>query len=145
MNKIFKIGLIGVFSLFFSCNGNISLPIEEGIYFGTFAVEHYDSYAPTDWSSKGTVTLELKNGRYTYNSDIPPKLCSGNYSIINDKIVFDREGGTEGVSPYFDICLRLDGEYDYTFNGKRLKFSAIRHCNGNYENDINYKYDLKKQ
>ena len=43
MNKIIKIGIIGLFSLFHNCNKSeeISKPIEEGIYSGTFTVEYF--------------------------------------------------------------------------------------------------------
>ena len=96
------------------------------------------------WSSSGTTTLELKNGKYTYISDIPPKICSGNYLISKDKIIFVSDKGIEYtdlniVSPYFDINLILAGEYDYTFNGKQLKFTAIKDYVGHYE------YDFRKQ
>ena len=145
MNKIIKVGIIGLFSLFHGCNKSeeISKPIEEGIYSGTFTVEYFVDMRE-GWSSSGTATLEIKNGKYTYISDIPPKLCSGNYSISNDKIIFDSDKGTDYpdlniVSAYFDTNLILTGEYDYTFNGNRLKFSAIKNYVGLYE------YDFGKQ
>jgi len=119
-----------------------SLPIEEDIYSGTFTVEYFVDMRE-GWSSSGTVMLELKNGKYTYTSDIPPKLSSGSYSISNDKIIFDRDRGPEYpdlhiVPPYCDINLIPDGEYDYTFDGKRLKFSANKIYAGYYE------YNLEK-
>ena len=145
MSKIFKIGIIGIFSLFISCNKSEESfkPIEEGIYLGNFTIEYFVDMRE-GWSSSGTSTLELKNGKYTYTSDIPPKLCSGNYSVINGKIIFDSDGMTEYpdlnyVAPYCDINLRLDGEYDYTFDGKRLKCSAIKNDVGHYE------YNLERQ
>ena len=148
MNKIIKVGIIGLFSLFYGCDKSeeISQPIEEGVYFGTFTVEYLVDMRE-GWSSSGTTTLELKNGKYTYISDIPPKSSYGNYIISNDKIIFVSDKGIENtdlniVSPNFDINLILDGEYDYTFNGKQgkqLKFTAIKDYVGHYE------YDLKKQ
>ena len=131
--------------VFTSCNSKseeIFKPIEEGVYFGTFTVEYFVDMRE-GWSSSGTTTLELKNGKYTYTSDIPPKLCSGNYSINNDKIIFESDRtwypDLNNVPPYFDINLILAGEYDYTFTGKRLKFSAMKNDVGHYE------YDFEKQ
>ena len=112
----------------------------EGTYTGTFTVDYFMNMRE-GWSSIGTVTLELMNGKYTYTSDIPPKLYTGNYSISNDKIIFDYDKspeypGLHVVSPYFDINLILNGEYDYTFDGKRLKFSATKNYDGYYEYDL---------
>ena len=103
----------------------------EGIYFGTFTVEYPVDIMREGWNNSGTVTLELKDGKYTYTSDMPPKSCSGTYSINNDKIIFYRDRGAEYpdlyiVPPYFDINLWLNGEYDYTFDGEKLKFSATK-------------------
>jgi hypothetical protein len=145
MNKIFRIGVIGLFSLFLSCNKSeeVSKPLEEGVYFGIFSVEYFVDMRE-GWSNNGTVTLELKNGKYTYTSDVPPMLCSGNYSVRNDKIVFKTDNRTKEpdlqiVSPYFDVNLILDGEYDYIFDGKRLKFSTAKDYAGHYE------FNLEKQ
>ena len=132
--------------VFTSCDSKIEeiyKPIEEGIYSGTFMVEYFVDMRE-GWSSSGTTTLELKNGKYTYTSDVPPKLCSGNYSISNDRIIFDKDRRTEypdlnNVPPYFDVNLWLNGEYDYTFDGKKLKFSVSKNEVGRYE------YDFKKQ
>ena len=117
--------------------------IDDGIYSGTFTVEYF-MVMREGWSNSGTVTLELKNGKYTYTSDVPPILFSGTYSISNGKIIFDRDIEPEysdlyKVSPYFDINLWLNGEYDYIFDGKRLKFSATKGYDGHYE------YNLEKQ
>ena len=148
MNKIFKIGIgiIGIFTLFLSCDkSELPKPIEEGTYFGTFTVK-YSEFADIreGWSSSGTVTLELKGGKYTYNSDIPPKLCSGNYSVSDNNIIFEYDAGPSypdlyQVPPCFDVKLILAGEYAYTFDGKKLNFSATKDYMGDY------KYKLKKQ
>ena len=114
-----------------------------GTYYGTFTVEYLVDMRE-GWSSNGQVTLELKDGKYTYTSDIPPKLCSGNYSISNDKLLFEYESvpnypDLNLVPPYFDIGLIPNGEYDFTFVGNKLIFSAMKDHLGHYE------YSLKKQ
>ena len=120
-------------------NGDVTF----GTYFGTFSVEYFVDMRE-GWSSNGQVTLELKDGKYTYTSDIPPKLCSGNYSISNDKILFEYDSGPSYpdlnlTSPYFDVGLIPNGEYGFTFNGNRLIFSATKDYLGHYE------YNLEKQ
>ena len=134
MNKILKIGVIGLFSLFLSCDksGEISKSLEEGTYSGIFTVT-YSSGKRT-----GETTLKLENGKYicTSNSGRIPAGGSGNYSINNKKITFN---DVNFWTADFDWNLILSGEYDYTFDGKRLVFSANKNEVGNY------KYDLKKQ
>jgi hypothetical protein len=114
-----------------------------GTYYGTFTVEYFVDMRE-GWSSNGQVTLELKDGKYTYTSDIPPKLCSGKYSISNDKILFEYNNGQSYpdlniVPPYFDVGLIPNGEYGFTFDGNRLIFSATKDYLGHYE------YNLEKQ
>ena len=145
MNRyIVVIGVIGFFSLFLSCDRHKEMPkpIEEGTFTGTFTVEYFVEIRE-GWSSSGTTTLELKNGKYTYTSEIPPKLCVGNYSITNDKIVFEYERepsypDLSQVPPYFDVGLIPNGVYDYAFDGKKLSFSVTKIL-GRYE------YNFEKQ
>jgi len=133
MSKILKIGVIGYFLLFLSCNRNdeISKPIEEGTYSGTFTVI-YSSGKRT-----GTTTLSLENGKYicTGNSDRIPAGGSGDYSIKDNKITFN---DVNFWTAEFDWNLILKGEYNYRFNGKELTISASKNEVGYYE------YDLKK-
>jgi hypothetical protein len=106
--------------------------IEEGTYTGTFKVT-YSSGTKT-----GAVTVELNNSNYscTGNPDRIPAGGSGSYSIEKKKITFeDRNYWTAD----FDGNLILDGEYDYTFDGKKLKISANKNSVGYYE------YDLEKK
>ena len=115
-----------------------------GRYSGSFNVEYFEGMRE-DWTDSGTVTLELKNGKYVYDSDIPPTSSSGNYSITNDKIVFKKEPvivppGLYLAPPDFDTNLWLNGEYDFTFDDKMLKFSATKYGNG----VGHYQYDLEK-
>ena len=52
-----------------------SIVFIEGIYFGTITVEYPVDIMREGWNNSGTVTLELKNGKYIYTSDIPPMSC----------------------------------------------------------------------
>ena len=109
-----------------------SISIKEGTYSGTFTVT-YSSGKQT-----GTVKLILENGMYlcSGNADFIPAGGFGTYSIKNDVIVFVDENFW---TANFDWNLILKGEYGYSFNGKKLKFSA-------YKNDVGlYEYDLQKQ
>ena len=104
----------------------------EGIYSGTFTVTY--NFA----KRTGTTTLKLENGKFTCagNLDRIPAGGSGNYSINHDKIVFSDKNFW---SADFDWNLILKGEYEYTFDGKRLKISANKNNVGYYE------YDLEKE
>ena len=144
MNTIFRIGIIGLFTLlFFSCDKREETikpieEIEEGVYSGVFTVTYFVGI-PESWDREsGTATLELKDGRYTCtgNPNRVPAGGSGSYTISNGKITFNAEGGWTAD---FDWNLILMGEYDYTFDGKRFVISADKNEVGNY------KYDLTKQ
>ena len=137
--------------VFTSCNskGATDEGGEDGIYTGTFTVEYPVDIMREGWNNNGTVTLELKNGKYIYTSDIPPKSCSGTYSKSNDKIIFDRDRGIEYpdlhiVPPNFDINLWLNGEYEYSFDRNRLKFSTSKDYADTGKVGY-YEYDLIKQ
>jgi hypothetical protein len=133
MKKFLKIGLIGLSLLFFSCDKNdTNVTVEEGVYSGTFSVKY------SGGSNSGITTLELKNGKFTCTAGTNrfPAGGSGNYTVKNDKIIFE---DVNFWTADFDWNLILNGEYDYTINGKKLKFSADK-------NDVgNYVYDLEKQ
>ena len=116
----------------------ISKPIEESIYSGTFTVKYFVDM-PESWGREnGTTTLELKDGKFisTGNSNRIPAGGSGNYSIINDKIIFQ---DVNAWTADFDWNLILHGEYNFSFDGRRLKISANKNDVGYYE------YDLKKK
>ncbi len=102
-----------------------SLPIEDGTYSGTFTV--------TRGSEKNTrnTSLKLENGTYSCTTR-----GSGNYSVSNNKIIFNDENNWTAD---FDWNLILNGEYDYTFDGKRLHISA------NKDSVAHYEYDLEKE
>ena len=140
MNRIFKIGVIGLFVLFLSCgkSGEFFSSIEEGIYSGTLTVEYFGDMPPKSWwgGGSGKVTLELVDGGFTcsYSSDIPGG-GSGNYSINDNKIIFNEE---HVWTAKFDGGLILNGEYNFSFDGEKLKFSKI------YDGYAHYKYELKR-
>ena len=104
----------------------------EGKYSGIFTVQY------SNFSASGKTSLELKDGKFICigSSNRIPAGGSGNYSVNNNKIIFeDRNFWTAN----FDWNLILNEEYEYTFDVKRLKFSA-------YKNDVGYyEYDLEKE
>ncbi|MBS1578047.1 MAG: hypothetical protein JST29_00230 [Bacteroidetes bacterium] len=104
----------------------------EGTYEVTFTVT-YNLGTQT-----GQTTLELKNGKFSCsgNSNRIPAGGSGIYTFDNGKITFSDENFWTAD---FDWNLILNGQYDYTFDGKKLKISADKNGVGHY------KYDLKKQ
>ena len=83
----------------------------------------------------GETTVELKNGRFSClgNPDMIPAGGTGTCSSDNNKITFTDENFWTAD---FDWNLELDGTYDYTFDGKNLKFSADKNDVGNYSYDL---------
>ena len=134
-------GVIGLFVLFLSCNksGKFSSSIEEGIYYGTLTVEYFGDMPPKSWwrGGSGEMTLELADGRFSciYSSGIPGGGL-GNYSTNDNKIIFNEE---HVWTADFDGGLILNGEYNFTFDGKRLKFSK------SYDGYSRYKYELTRK
>lgn len=144
MRIVFFLPIILAFSsLLFSCNKEAikieeekieDLKIFDGSYTGTFTVQ-YRLAAKT-----GPVTLELNNGKYT---------CSGNYKTIpaggfgtfltkSGTITFNAMGAWPAVGSY-DMNTILNGQYNYSLDGKKLTISAVR-------NNIvgHYEYNLEK-
>lgn len=153
----------------------------EGTYSGTISATHISNMPTKSWLAleeetqlfilqyypllnnppkppiSGNTTLELKDGKFTYNQELLGR-GSGNYSIIGDKIIFNVKEGIcqDGNFPY--LILRLMGEYDYTFDGQNLKIFKetgkgefysiilydIEHIN-DLEYIIYYECDLKKE
>jgi len=141
MNRILKIGIIGLFSLFFSCEKNEeNLPIEDGIYVGTFTVK-YSTRESASWST----SLELKNGKYVSGSDC----FSGSFTVTDNKIIFSGDVLCDlVVTKEFDYTTILGGEYGYTFDGKNLNIFANKNANRpglEYYGVAYYEYDLVKQ
>jgi len=128
MNKIFRFGVIGLFLLFFSCD---KYEYIEGTYSGTFTA----TYNSVTYS--GATIVKLENGKYTCagNPDRIPAGGSGTYSIKGNKITFRDENVWTAE---FNWRLILNGEYNFTFDGKKLKISIGF-------DEAHYEYDLKKQ
>ena len=111
--------------LFTSCSkDNLEYENEiEGVYVGTYTT--INLYRDFSWTA--TPTIELKKGKYTYknlSNGAYYTSGSGNYSIKDNKIIFELISypipmETIGVIEE----LLLIGEYDYTFDGKKLTFS----------------------
>lgn len=124
---------INIFLIIFlsGCNKD-DINLIEGTYKGTFTVT-YNSGTQT-----GQTTLKLMNGKFycSGNSNRIPAGGSGTYTFDNGKITFSDENFWTAD---FDWNLILNGQYDYTFDGKKLKISADKIGVGHY------KFDLKKQ
>ena len=106
-----------------------SKKIEEGTYTGIFTVAY-----PTG-THTGKTTLELQNSKYTCegNANRIPAGGSGAYAIDTDKITFHDENIWTAD---FDWNLILNGTYDYSFDGKKLKISIKKNNVGYYEYDL---------
>ncbi|MCL1849828.1 MAG: hypothetical protein FWF70_00195 [Bacteroidetes bacterium] len=120
--------------LFTNCGSeDDTTSIKNGKYTGIFTVKYSEGDLFGETTLTGETTLKLNNGKYkcTGNPDRIPAGGSGKYSISDNKIIFEDENiwTTE-----FDGRLILDGEYDYTFDGKNLRLSK----------EI-YEYDLLKK
>lgn len=112
-------------------------PDPEAVYSGTFTVK-YQTAIPEQpvVSHSGATTLTLSGGKYscTGNKDRIPAGGSGTYSIKGDKIIFaDQNFWTAD----FDWRLILNGIYDYTIDGTKIKISRA-------DEYASYEYDLKK-
>lgn len=131
MKHILKSIILLIFSGMFSCQKNIN-KITDGTYTGRFTV-YYNSGIKT-----GITSVEFKKGRFVCkgNTDRIPAGGSGSFSIEENKIKFNDENFWTAD---FDWNLVLDGTYNYSFNGKKLLFSA------NKNNVGTYKYDLTRQ
>jgi hypothetical protein len=130
-NKILIPIILSIVTLILGCKKD-NLNIKDGTYKGTFTVT-YSSGTQT-----GQTTLELKKGKFTCsgNSNRIPAGGSGTFSSDKGKITFNDENAWTAD---FDWNLILSGNYDYTFDGKKLIFSADKNNVGNYN------YDLEKQ
>lgn len=132
MRKIYLTFTIFFFAIFLSNCEKEDLEIKEGTYHGTFTVT-YDSGTQT-----GQTTLVLNNGRYTCsgNSNRIPAGGSGTYSFDKDKITFNDENFWTAD---FDWNLILSGEYNFSFDGKKLQIFADKNEVGYYDYEIEKK------
>lgn len=127
MKKIIaKFSLILICGIAFTnCNKNNLVDTDEidGTYIGNYTTTNLTH--GFSWSS--TLTIELKNGKYTYKG-----LADGGYydsgygkfTINGSKIIFEL---LHYDVPMEDIGVidewLLQGEYEYTFKGNKLKLS----------------------
>lgn len=106
--------------------------LKDGIYKGTFKVS-YSSGTQT-----GQTTLEIKDNKFVCsgNPNRIPAGGSGSYSFSNNSITFNDQNVWTAD---FDWNLILNGQCNYTFDGKKLKIIANKNGTGVYE------YELEKQ
>ena len=119
----------------------------DGTYIGSYTTTNL----PRGLSWNNTAAIELKGGKYTYRglsegsfSDIYD--VSGNYSISNNKIIFELESYDGPLVNLVFVegfaLLRLEGEYSYQFNEGKLLFSkAVTSSPEEY----NCKFELYKK
>ena len=125
--------------VFSSCGSDkAELTEKEGIFVGTYSV----TYLSPDPNVNGTMTLELKNGKYSVLGFLHNQAeFSGDYSISDNKITFDvkvwktdyidKDGMT--IAFDFDTYIVPQGEYICTFDGSKLKFSKTHDGFGHYQ------------
>ena len=123
--------------VFTSCSSELTSEelteeLTEGKFSGRFTVKRFAGMPGDYWGAGGnwTATLVLNNGKYTITTG-----GSGNYSLNNGKIIFEDENAW---TCDFDHNLILNGVYEYTFNGRKLKISQRFDF-------AHYVYDLKKE
>ena len=135
-------------ALFTSCSSKAESEervstLQNGIYSGIFThtrqVLTNEQTMSWSWvSSESKFTLELNNGGYICGGDyegVPSSYGAGTFSVEKDKITFIDEVARIALYSWDWI---LVGEYNYTFDGKKLKFSK--------SNDYaKHEYILEKQ
>ena len=102
----------------------------EGVYIGIYTTTNLTR--GSSWNN--TATIELKGGKYTYSGLSDGSLSdiydiSGNYSISNNKIIFEL---INYDGPLVDLVviegfavLLLEGEYSYKFDEGKLLLSKV--------------------
>ena len=130
-----------IYGIWFTSCGSDTLKNElenEGTFSGTFSV----NYLSSDPNANGKITIKLRDGKYTCIG-IPHDQAdiSGNYTIINDKIIFeinvwktdyiDKNGKI--IAYDFDTFIVPQGECSYLFDKNRLKLSKVYDWYGHYE------------
>jgi hypothetical protein len=105
--------------------------IQPGEYKGKFKVVMHDK------TERGITKVLFTPDRYSCegNDQRLPAGGSGTYTIKGNKILFFDENMWTAD---FDWNLILNGEYDFDYDGKKLKLITIR-------NGRRYEYDLKKK
>ena len=116
----------------------------EGIFTGKQRVTYFYGWRS---SLLRIITIELKNGKYSCIGFLHDQAeFSGNYSINDDKIIFEIEVWKTDyiyngnvIALNFDTHIIPQGEYNYTFDGKKLKFSKT------YDDIGHYEYELERE
>jgi hypothetical protein len=146
-----KLVLMIIFALGFgivltSCDKLTDVNEIEGVYVGT-----YTTSSDLSWSA--TPTIELKNGKYTYNglsNDIYFNRGSGNFTIKGNKIIFElKYSEHDPGAPMVNFMLTawhsdwlLNGEYKYKFDGNKLIFSKTSTVN---KEKYRFEFELKRR
>lgn len=133
MNKlknyfVFLVFTIAILSCKKTSNENFT-----GTFVGTFTVQYTNS------TSSGNTTVNfIDNGKYNCsgNTNYIPAGGSGTFTKTTSKMIFN---DINYWTANFDGNLILNGEYDYSFDGKNLKLTAFKNNVGQYE------YNLTKQ
>jgi hypothetical protein len=116
----------------------------DGAYVGTYTQTNLTN----DMSVKTIPTIELKNGKYTFEGifcDTPNDNGFGNFTIKGNKIIFELTGyylpvDLLVVEGYYNHWL-LEGEYEYRFDGNKLTFSKTATV---YGDKYNYEFELTR-
>jgi hypothetical protein len=129
--KLLIVTFFSVVTILSGCTKE-NLSIYDGTYKGTFTV----TYSSGTYS--GQTLLEIINSKFycSGNTGRIPAGGSGTFSLDNNKVTFQDENFWTAD---FDWNLILNGTYNYTFDGKKLKISAAKNEVGSY------KYELVRQ
>ncbi len=138
MKKILFSGV--VFTIInFACESvdKVATEIPFGIYSGTFQRQ-----LATVGGEIAIVSITFSENTWTGQSDRTkyPALCHGTYGLEKSKIIFSNECVWTAE---FDWSLILNGEYDFTLNGKQLLITKV--YPGTTTNTFTDKYILTKQ
>jgi hypothetical protein len=132
MKKTYVLSMIILMVSFITGCEKDKFTIQDGIYRGIFTVSYSNGV------QTGPVTVELKSGTYTCssNSNRIPAGGSGTFRMGENKMSFSDD---KMWTADFDGNLILKGEYESTFDGKKLSLTANRNNVGIYT------YELEKQ
>lgn len=134
MNKLKNLSVYILLTFTFVCCKKDNYDNFTGRFIGTFTVKYTNNTTFTG----STIVNFLDKGEYncTGNTNFIPAGGSGTFTKTNNKIAFK---DINFWTANFDGNLILNGEYDYSFDGKNLKITAFKNNAGQYE------YNLIKQ
>ena len=119
MKKLLFTSLLAVSmaAVFTSCSEE-QISLMNGVYSGSIIVSD-------DNGSENilTLTATLDNGRFEYSDDFNCNYGSGTYSVDGNHIYFNDTSEHPKQTVY--LWWRLDGNYQYTFDGERLTLSRV--------------------